>query len=175
MAVDEAPMVRPQTWAQPVVAAPLENFYRVNADIYRSAQPEVKDLSAIKALGIRSVISLREHHDDPKEFASAGLELYHYPMNAGKVSTDDLIAVLKLIWTAPKPVLVHCQYGSDRTGFIMAGYRCAVMGWDVQESIRELRLGGYGYHEASFPNVKKTLAQIDFGQVRKSVGLCMPH
>jgi hypothetical protein len=39
--------VRPDTWAKPVSADPgLPNLYRVNAKLYRSAQPTKKDSSS---------------------------------------------------------------------------------------------------------------------------------
>jgi tyrosine-protein phosphatase SIW14 len=160
---------RPSDWAQPVIGASLENFYRVSDDLYRSEQPEESDIRELKAAGIKSVLSLRDHHKDDSDFDKAGIKTIRYEMKAGSVSTEDLIAVLKLIQSAPKPILVHCWHGSDRTGFIVAGYRMVFMDWDVEKAIEELRSGGFGYHERYYPNIKQTLRQLNIQEVRQSV------
>jgi len=160
---------RPSDWAQPVAGVTLENFYRVSDELYRSEQPEESDINGLKAVGIKSVLSLRSHHTDDKEFDKAGIKTIHYEMKAGSVSTEDLIAALKLIQSAPKPILVHCWHGSDRTGLVVAGYRMAIMGWDAEKAIEELRLGGFGYHELYYPNIIKILKQLNIQDVRQSV------
>ena len=38
-------------------------------------------------------------------------------------SPDELGAILDAIERAPKPVLVHCTHGEDRTGLVVALYR----------------------------------------------------
>jgi tyrosine-protein phosphatase SIW14 len=160
---------RPKDWAQPVKGSSLENFYRVSDELYRSKQPEPSDISDLKAAGIKSVLSLRDHHKDDREFDKSGIKTLCYEMEAGSVSTEDLIAALKLIQTAPKPILVHCWHGSDRTGFVVAGYRMVFMGWDAEKAIEELRSGGFGYHERTYPKIIKILRQLNINDVRQAV------
>lgn len=69
----DLPKVRPSDWAQPVVGSPLGNFCRVSDDLYRSEQPTRSDIPDLKAMGIRSVLSLRHYHSDAKEFERAGI------------------------------------------------------------------------------------------------------
>jgi protein tyrosine/serine phosphatase len=95
-------------------------------------------------------------------------------MDAGAVSEQDLIAVLRLIQVSPKPVLLHCWHGSDRTGFIVAGYRMVVMNWSAGQAIEEMRLGGFGFHESYYQNIIETLAKIDVPAVRKAVLTPLP-
>ncbi|MFA5205047.1 MAG: tyrosine-protein phosphatase [Lentisphaeria bacterium] len=165
----ETPQVRPGDWAQPVVGSSLDNFCRVSNELYRSEQPDASDLPALKAMGIKSVLSLRHYHDDTREFERAGLVMIPFHMDAGSVSEADLVAVLKLIQAAPKPVLVHCWHGSDRTGFVVAGYRMVIMGWAAPKAVEELRLGGFGYHESYFPKIVKILQEMDVPAVRQAV------
>jgi protein tyrosine phosphatase (PTP) superfamily phosphohydrolase (DUF442 family) len=162
------PRVRPTEWAQPVIASTLENCFRVSADLFRSAQPDRTDLPDLQALGIKSVIILRSLHFDDV-FAQRGFHLITHPMSAGSVSVADLVAVLRQYRSAEKPVLVHCWHGSDRTGFIVAGYRMIFQSWSRESAIEELRLGGFGHHEASYPNIIKTLREMDIAAVKQAV------
>ena len=67
------PRVRPAEWAQPVIGTSLGNCYRVSADVYRSEQPDQRDLPGLKTLGLRSLVSLYEFFPDPRAFEQAGL------------------------------------------------------------------------------------------------------
>ncbi len=161
--------VRPDKWAQPVPGSTLENFYRVSADLYRSEQSRASDIPDLKALGIKTVFSLRHYHHDSPEFDQAGFVSLQCPMDAGSASAAELVAALRLIRSAPKPVLLHCWHGSDRTGFVVAGYRMIFMNWSAAEAIAELRLGGFGYHEAFYANLLRTLRGLDVAGVRQAV------
>jgi len=165
----DTPKVRPPTWAQPVLLTTLDNLYRVSDDLFRSEQPRIEDIASLKALGVRTVLSLRHYHNDSEEFEREGIRAAHYRMDAGTVSEKDLIAVLHLIQDSPKPVLLHCWHGSDRTGFIVAGYRMVMMNWSAEQAVEEMRLGGFGFHESYYQNIITTLAKIDVQAVRKAV------
>jgi len=165
----ETVKIRPGDWAQPIVASSLGNFYRVSDELYRSGQPTAADIPDLKALGIKSVLSLRHYWRDSREFERADMSSIQYKMDASSLSVADLIAVLRLIRTAPKPILLHCWRGSDRTGFIVAGYRMVFMNWNPTEAVDELRLGGFGYHESSYPNIARMLRGMDVTAVRQAV------
>jgi len=52
---------------------------------------------------------------------------------------DDHVAeVLAIIEEAPKPVLISCRAGVDRTGIVAAAYRVLVDGMSRQEAIKEM-------------------------------------
>ena len=163
------PKLRPADWATAVVGSTLGNFYRVSDDLFRSEQPTPADIPTLKQFGIRTIVSLRHWHTDSGAFARAGIGTVQYEMNAGSVSISQLIAVLRLIRTAPKPVLIHCWHGSDRTGFVIAGYRMVFMNWTADQAVDELRLGGFGLHETWYPNIAKTLATLDAAAARAAV------
>lgn len=46
-----------------------------------------------------------------------------YELRAGNIHDKGIIDALKVIKDAPKPILVHCLHGSDRTGAVIAMYR----------------------------------------------------
>jgi hypothetical protein len=69
-------------------------------------------------------------------------------MKAWHPEYEDAVRFLQIV-TDPnrQPVLVHCQYGADRTGAMCAIYRIVVESWTKEEAIREMAEGGYGFHE----------------------------
>ena len=166
----ETPQPRPTDWAAPVDGAAVKNCFKVSDDIYRSAQPAGETAAAMKEMGIKSILNLRHYHpEDSEEFKKTGIILNSYKMDAGSASIKDLTEVLEIIQNAPKPILIHCHYGSDRPGFIIAGYRMVIMGWTAEKAIEELRKGGYGYHELEFPHIMKELREMDVQAVRNAV------
>jgi len=160
---------RPAAWARPVAGTTLGNCFQVSPELFRSDQPHGDDLPAIQALGIRSVLNLRAHHSDDPRLARAGLVMLSEGMRAGDVTVEGLIRALRLFRAAPKPVLVHCWHGSDRTGFFAAGYRIVCEGWTADAAIDELERGGFGFHAAWYPNIVRALRALDGAEVRRRV------
>ena len=170
----EEPRVRPAEWAQPVNGLALDNCYRVSADLYRSEQPAQSDLPALKILGIRSVVSLYLFFPDSRAFEQAGFRLFQHRMAAGSLTEEDLRQVLALIRDAPKPVLVHCWQGSDRTGAVVAAYRIAFQGWTQDQAIDELVNGGFGFHASTYPNIVKLIRSLDVGKLKQIAASATP-
>ena len=168
------PEVRPVHWAQKVDGAHIRNFWQVAPDLYRSSYPSgAQDINDLCNVGIETVINLRAHTESEKEILHGDFITHRYKMNAGSVSCDGLRTVLRLILDSPKPVLVHCWHGSDRTGFIIAGYRIVCQGWDKEEAIREMRLGGFNFHDY-YTTIADTLRTIDVTAMRHELGLKVP-
>ena len=165
----EAPRVRPAEWAQPVIGSSLTNAYRVSYDVFRSEQPGVGDLPAIKALGVRSLLSLRKYHTDDTAYAKAGLVLLQHPSVAGAFTEADLLLALALLRDAPKPVLVHCWHGSDRTGAVIAAYRVVFQHWTKDQAVDDLTNGGYGFHAQTFPEIVPLIQSLDVDQLRRQL------
>jgi uncharacterized protein (TIGR01244 family) len=99
--------------------------------IYRSAQlPAAKFVDLAKRVGLRTVINLRgensgrEWYDDQSRAARAlGVGFVNYRMSASRELTPTQMAELaQILRDAPKPVLIHCGSGSDRTGLACALY-----------------------------------------------------
>ncbi len=160
---------RPTHWALAVNHTTLENCYRVSDELYRCEQPDKKDIAALQALGIHSILNLRQYHTDPKAFEQAGFTLLLHRIDTDDITVDDLVAALRLFRTAPRPVMVHCWHGSDRTGSVVAAYRIVFQNWTPAAALAELRHGDYGYHEKWFPNIITLLEKIDADALRKRV------
>jgi len=156
---------RPARWAQPVPSASVEKFFRLDNDIYRSAQPTRQGFEKIRALGVASVINLRHDHSDAALVEGLGFNLVEIPMVAAKFTEADVVKVLKAIQAAPKPVLVHCMHGADRTGVISAMYRIVFENWTKEEALEEMKKGGYGFHWYYF-NIPSFIKKVDVAKVK---------
>ena len=157
-AAEAPPRVRPTTWAQPVIGTTLENLHQVSPDVYRSAQPSNKELKMLcEHLGVKSVLTLRNWHDDKDEGKDLPLTLYRVNMEADEVDPVKVAQALKIIAEAPKPILIHCWHGADRTGLMIAAYRITTQGWDPAQATDELINGGFGYHASLFPGIAEWL------------------
>jgi uncharacterized protein (TIGR01244 family) len=163
------PRARPTEWAQPMLDVKLGNFYKVSDELYRSRQPGDEEMEQLAAMGIRSVLNLREHHSDDDEAKATDLTLYRVPMNAGDINDELVTKALDALAAAPKPALVHCWHGSDRTGAIVAMYRMVFQGWPRQKAIDEFINGGYGYHRSVYPNIEHYLETVDIAGLRQRV------
>lgn len=112
------------------------NFAPVIAgELYRSAQldaPDIRDYAG--TYGIRSIINLRGENTgsdwydaEITEARSLGIAHFDFAMSAKRELTQaqaaTLIAMMK---DAPKPLLIHCQAGADRSGLAAALYLAAV-------------------------------------------------
>lgn len=99
----------------------LHRFDRVDAQVYRSGQPSAKELAALTArYGIRAVLKLNHGSDA----LPPGVAAFHHPLDVLTEPTESqLQAVLQTLEQSPKPVLIHCTHGEDRTGLVVALYR----------------------------------------------------
>jgi len=168
-ATEIGPRPRPTEWAVPVINGSLANCYRVSAELYRCEQPGKGDMAELKTLGVRTILNLRDHHTDSPAFVAAGYTLLGEPMSAGQITVDQLVAALRQMRAAPKPVLVHCWHGSDRTGSVVAAYRIVFQNWTPAAALDELRHGGFGFHESWFPNIVTLFETLDAAELRRRV------
>lgn len=100
---------------------PLRRFDRVDAVVYRSAQPSAEQLRELqRRYGIRTVLKLNSGAEPVPE----GVTLIHRPLSVLREPTPaELQEILDTIDHSAKPLLVHCTHGEDRTGLVIALYR----------------------------------------------------
>ncbi len=124
--------------------------------LVRSAQLSKSGFArVIRKDGIKSIVNLRGAHPGAgwydNEVAvsdSLGVTHYDYGISAEHVVTPKQIDdILHLLRTAPKPVLIHCQGGADRSGLVAALYEAEIAGKnaDVADQQLSLRYGHFPY------------------------------
>lgn len=145
------------------------NLHRVDQKVWRSGQPARCDFRTLEKEGIGEVLCLRRWHSDKDE--ARGLKLHHIRMNAGDIRDADIVAALKVMVAAEKPLLVHCFHGADRTGVVVAMYRMVVQEWPREKAIAELTDPRHGHHAEVFPNIREYLETVDVEKIRREAGL----
>nr|WP_245303795.1 tyrosine-protein phosphatase [Agrobacterium bohemicum] len=132
------------------------NFHEVIAgQLYRSSQLTEKQLSDyVTANGIKTIINLRGENGQSawyrNETATAeklGVQHVDFGMSAYKQLGPERVAkLIQIMRDAPKPILLHCKSGADRTGLAAAIYvnRVAGMNEDTAEQQLSIWFGHVG-------------------------------
>ena len=152
---------RPKSWAKAIESEQLKNFYSISDNVYRSKQPSAEAMVELEKRGFKGILNLRHYKKDDYKASGTKLNLQHIPINTWTLSKRELMAAVKILKEAEKPILVHCLHGSDRTGAVIAAYRILEMGWSKKEAIMELKYGGFGYHQFYFPHILWQLNSLD--------------
>ncbi|HUT56548.1 MAG TPA: tyrosine-protein phosphatase [Phycisphaerae bacterium] len=118
--------------------------------LYRSRQPRGWQWSVLDRHGIRSVINLRADYEATEDLREerhrideAGLRLVRIPISAELPSYEQFEQFIREVRAGPRPTLVHCEHGRNRTGFMSAAYLVVMEGWTVERAMSDMeRYGG---------------------------------
>ncbi len=124
------------------------NFHVVLPGVlYRSGQMSGAAFAqTIHEHGIKSIVNLRGAAVGEGWYAAeisaseaCGVQHFDFPLSATReLKNEEMDEILALINSAPKPVLIHCKSGSDRTGLIGALYLYGVEGRSAQSAGHQL-------------------------------------
>jgi protein tyrosine/serine phosphatase len=123
------------------------NFHVVSAGhAYRSGQMDGPTLTrVIQEDGIKSILNLRGHYDEgwyrAETNVSQQLGVQHYDLELDatvELKDSELDQLTTILNAAPKPLLIHCKNGADRTGLAGALYLYSVEGKPADEAAGEL-------------------------------------
>jgi protein tyrosine phosphatase (PTP) superfamily phosphohydrolase (DUF442 family) len=125
----------------------IGNFGQVNERLYRGAQPDASAMRGLKRLGVGSIINLRMTNEawkaEAAEAQANGMVYTNVPLSGiHRPGEEQVRKILGLIETLPAPVFIHCQYGCDRTGTIIACYRIEHDQWSGEAALQEARRYG---------------------------------
>ena len=154
--------------ATPINTATINNLYKVNEGVYRSAQPGAAACKEFEDMGIKEIINLRHCCNDKKEASETDLILHHVKMLASNCKWKKVVEALCIIKDREGPVVIHCKHGADRTGLVVALYRIVFQGWDKEAAIDELENGGFDFH-AIYSNIPAYIRKIDVLELKKAV------
>ena len=121
----------------------IKNFGQMDDRFYRGAQPNADDLKDLAALGIKTIIDLR---DDPQAYEkrvaeSLGLTYVNIPMSDKSLPKEEQIQQFLKLANDPATgaFYVHCAGGRHRTGVAGAVYRMTLDGWDYDRTYGEMK------------------------------------
>lgn len=129
----------------------VENFHRVNPNLYRGAQPDDAGLKSLAKMGIKTVINFRLLGEltvrEEAIVRAAGMNYIGLPMpNIDPPSYERMEEILDVMRRAEGPVFLHCRRGADRTGIVVACHRIKNEGWSNEAALNEAkRLGMYRF------------------------------
>ncbi len=124
-------------------AVRIKNFGQMDARFFRGGQPKQSDYKDLAALGIKTVIDLRE---DPEQYErpmveSLGMRYVNIPMIGKKYPTPQ--ATEEFLKTVNDPntgkFFVHCAGGRHRTGAMGAVYRFEFYNWNFDQVYKEMK------------------------------------
>jgi len=114
--------------------------------LYRGAIIEnMKQLEALRdRFGVQRVVSLHNHPDITRMCHIAGLEHVVAPLETGSPSDFGRKILGKSIssFLKEKPTYIHCFYGQDRTGGVVARFRTET-GWPCEAAYAEAKAYGF--------------------------------
>lgn len=131
------------------LAITIRNFRQINTWLYRGGQPKEEEFKQLKKIGIRTIISFRWNlRAIAKERAIAeahGMNFVSIPLSYWILPTrkeiDRFFAILED--ETKRPIFLHCQHGSDRTGAFSAMYRIKCENWTADKAYEEMKLAGF--------------------------------
>lgn len=108
------------------------NFHSILAgEAYRSGQLNYEEfVHYIREYNIKSILNLRGtnkgsdwYEEELAATTRMHVKLLDYGISANKdVPDPDIEALMTIIRDAPKPILIHCKGGADRSGLMAALY-----------------------------------------------------
>ena len=162
-----------RSWAKPcdTCIAGVVNFAKVSPRLWRGSQPTEAGFRNLEGAGVKTVLSLRDEHDDFSLLDGTKLRYLRIPMHAWDPEEVQLVLLLKVLEKVLQdpdswPVYVHCAEGRDRTGYTIAAYRMVVENWTANDAIHEMfdfRFNAIWFHNPAF------LRQLDVERVRALV------
>jgi protein tyrosine/serine phosphatase len=128
----------------------LPHLGKINDYLYRGAQPQEQGLPELKHLGITTIIDLRSEdlervERERKQAESLGMHFVHIPIGGFAPPTNEqVIQFLSILRQNPREkVFVHCLFGDDRTGVMVATYRMAFEKWPYEQAMKEMYFFGF--------------------------------
>jgi len=138
--------------AEKLKIAGVLNAGKISETLLRGAQPSPQGLVELKKLGITTIVDLRGNRGpvarERAQAESLGMRFIDIPVSGWSPPANAQVAeFLKLFHHDPtQKIFVHCYFGSDRTGVMVAAYRMAQQNWTPDQAVEEMYSFGFHYH-----------------------------
>jgi protein tyrosine phosphatase (PTP) superfamily phosphohydrolase (DUF442 family) len=140
--------------ARKITLVGVGNFAEVTPHLYRGGQPKRTGYEHLKEIGIDIVVDVRLSGRDRERqnVTKAGMQFVSLPWHCLFPKDRVFAKFLALLRENPgKKIFVHCRYGDDRTGMMIAAYRMVDEGWTAKEAREEMEK--FGFHRMVCPSL----------------------
>jgi len=150
--------------AEKLKLAGVPNAGKVSEMLLRGAQPSAQGLAELKKLGVTTIVDLRGNSGpvawERAQAESLGMRFVNIPVLGWSAPGDAKVAqFLKVVQQDPtQKIFVHCYYGEDRTGVMVATYRIAQQNWTPEQAAAEMNSFGFHYH--LYPGMKSYVREF---------------
>jgi len=140
----------------------IKNFDKVDAHVYRGAQPTTEGLNYLAKLGVKTIVDLREAGDrakaEERTVTGDGMTYVNVPMTGLTPPTEaEITRLLAMLEdTTTGPVFVHCWRGADRTGAVIAAYHIDHDRWDSDRALRDAKAHSMSFFQLPRQNFIKS-------------------
>ena len=121
----------------------IKNFGQMDERFFRGGQPKEDEFKELAALGIKTVIDLREDPEDYEKgnVEALGMRYVNIPMIAKKYPESTQVEQFLKLVDDPDTgkFFVHCAGGRHRTGVMGAVYRFNHYKWDYEQVYAEMK------------------------------------
>jgi protein tyrosine phosphatase (PTP) superfamily phosphohydrolase (DUF442 family) len=143
----------------PIQDIGIENVYRLGPRLYSGGQPEgPAGFAALKALGIRTIVTVDGAAPDVETARALGLRYVHLPVGYDGIEREQAVRIIQATRTLPGPVFVHCHHGKHRGPTAAALCGLASENWSKDEAHSWLKRAGTS---ADYPGLFATVARFE--------------
>jgi protein tyrosine/serine phosphatase len=126
----------------------LHRFKKVVSGLFRGSAPTPVDVVYLKyKYNINKIVSLDKEAADKIHKVTELLKIKHViiPITFDRISLLRILSLnLKKLLLENGPTYIHCLYGKDRTGLVIALLQCKYLGKDPDEAIKDAKEIGFG-------------------------------
>lgn len=123
------------------------NMAEIDDGVFRANHPPEWRLRRFKRRGGVSVLSLRGAERwapavlERDACARLGLDYFCLPMASTRLPPrETVLKLVEMLETVPRPVLMHCKSGADRTGLASGIYLMAFKGVSPKQAVKQLTI-----------------------------------
>lgn len=156
ISLSSAAAVAQETGQAPNVT--IKNFGQMDDRFFRGGQPKETEYTELAALGIKTIIDLR---DDPKDYEKSAAEavgMRYVNIAMSDTSYPEAAKIQEFLKLVDDPATgkfyVHCAGGRHRTGVMGAVYRFNHYGWNFDQVYAEMKKYDF-YTRWGHGNMKK--------------------
>ena len=124
----------------------LGNLHTVEPGFLRSAQPNKEGYALLSKMGVKTILNLKDKlsaEREREEVRKYGMSVESVAMSGFSTPTfEQMDRALTVLKTAPRPLLVHCAHGKDRTGFVVASYEVVEKQAKIEDAVQEAKDAG---------------------------------